>query len=136
MSKWTVAGRMRLMSDATSNPVPSSPPEPHYQPLVIVLVAVAVGILLDQYRPLPLEIWWAIAIGGFAAWLALAFNRRLPGLGKLLLCNVALLLAVAAIAAGWHHYRWHLCARDDLGCYATRKCSRCASRLAWCVCLD
>ena len=35
--------------------------------------------------------------------------------------NVALLLAVAATAAAWHHCRWYLFAADDLGCYARRK---------------
>ncbi len=42
-------------------------------------------------------------------------------LPRLLLSNLAMLLAVAATAAAWHHCRWYLFASDDLGCYARRK---------------
>ncbi|KKL85694.1 hypothetical protein LCGC14_1952210, partial [marine sediment metagenome] len=31
---------------------------------------------------------------------------------------MALLVAVAATAASWHHCRWHLFAEDDLGHFA------------------
>ena len=103
---------------------PASPREPRYQPLVIVLAAAAAGILLDRCWPLPLGSWWAIAIGGLVVWvvlgvsLASTVNTKLP---RLLLRNAALLLAVAATAAAWHHCRWYLMARDDLGCFARRK---------------
>jgi hypothetical protein len=50
---------------------PSSSPRPCYQPLVIVLSAVAAGILFDRFWPLALGLWWAVAIGGLAAWLGL-----------------------------------------------------------------
>ena len=53
--------------------------------------------------------------------LPLKLERRPGTVPRLLLDNVALLLAVAATAAGWHHCCWHLRACDDLGCYVGRK---------------
>ena len=107
-----------FMSASSSNEVRSSPAEPRYQPLVIVLAAAAAGILADRFRPLPLWAWWTMAVGGLAVWVTPLVGRRLP---KLLLSNAALLLSVAATMAAWHHCRWYLFAADDLGRYAHRK---------------
>jgi len=90
---------------------PGAPPK--YQPLVIVLVAVAAGILADRYCPLPVFAWWAAAAAAWAAWLVL--RRR--GVSEWR-ASLALLLSVAATAAAWHHCRWHLFPADDLGLFA------------------
>ncbi len=89
--------------------------EPRYQPLVIVLAAVAAGILADRFRPLPVGMWWCFAIAGLGTWPAIRRRRRL------LWENLAVLLAVAATAAAWHHCRWNLFAVNNFGRYARCK---------------
>jgi competence protein ComEC len=107
---------MTPMSDPVApNTAPSASREPRYQPLVIVSTAVAAGILVDRFWPLPLAAWWALAVGGLILWLLVAWW------GKQLLGNVLVLLAVAGTAGAWHHCCWHLFADDDLGNYARRK---------------
>ena len=83
-----------------------------YQPLVIVLVAACAGIVADRFRPLPVFAWWAVAGGALVVWLGLW--RR----GWQRAASIVLLLSVAATAASWHHCRWYLFDRDDLGYYA------------------
>ena len=100
------------MSVPAPSPVSRPPPEPRYQPLVIVLAAAVVGILLDRFWPLPLGVWCFIAMAGLAVWLALFLRHRTR------LAGFAVLMAVVAAAGAWHHCRWHLFASDDLGCYA------------------
>jgi competence protein ComEC len=88
---------------------------PHYHPLVIVLAAVAAGIVADRFWPLPLAAWWIVAVGAIAAWLAIW--RR----GRQIAAYFALLTAIAATSAAWHHCRWYLMGKDDLGLAARRK---------------
>ncbi len=84
----------------------------HYQPLVIVLAAVAAGMAADRHWPLGVYVWWAIAGWAWLSWLGL---RRLR-------CDTAaalvLLPAVAATAAAWHHLDRRVYSDDDLGRYA------------------
>ena len=103
---------MPFMSLATPKDAQSGPEPARYHPLVIVLAAVAAGIVFDHYRPLPVLLWWTIAAGSLAGWLVLW--RR----GRLGLAAAAILLATAAAAASWHHCRWYLFAGDDLGHFA------------------
>jgi len=90
----------------------SRPDEVRYQPLVMVLVAVCVGIFVDRYRPMSVFWWWTLAAAAWTVWLALWRKGWDPT------AAVLLLVAVAATAASWHHCRWYLFADDDLGCYA------------------
>ena len=94
---------------------PNAPPRPpalRYQPLVIVVLAAAAGIAADRGCSMPLLACLATALAAWSLWLWLwrrQWERR---------AAVALLLAVAATAAAWHHCRWYLFARDDLGHFA------------------
>jgi competence protein ComEC len=172
---------------AVPSPAAKRPPEAPYQPLPIVLSAVAGGILVDRFRPLSVGTWCVAAALGVLLWAGATLGRRVKrrrlnlgqaftGLGRRLslrkvaaassgrdeaanqrqdasatvqafaerkatLCaptavrrlrppprvaallaalveNALLLAAVAAMAAAWHHCRWDLTARDDLGLYA------------------
>ena len=82
---------------------------PRYQPLVIVLVAVCVGIVADRFWPLPLFAWWTAAAFGWGVWAVLR-RRDFHAMAA-----VPLLLAVAATAGAWHHLRWSMFDRHDLG---------------------
>ena len=100
-------------------------PRPGHHPLVAVLAAVAAGMVIDRYRPLPAEVWWTIAAAGLGGWFMLCRKRR----------NVAafvlLLAAVAALAASWHHCCWNLFGSDDLGLFArTRQQPVCIEAVA------
>ena len=103
---------MRCMPAANANDIEPDPKKANYHPLVIVLAATALGIVADNYRPLPVGLWWSIALGGLIAWLILW------RLDRIRIAAAVLLIAVAAIAASWHHCRWSLFADDDLGSFA------------------
>ncbi len=83
-----------------------------YQPLVVVLAAVCAGIAADRFLPRGVFAWWLIAGGAWAAWLLLRLCAHDCW------AAAALMVAVAALAASWHHCRWNLFARDDLGLFA------------------
>lgn len=86
-----------------------------YQPLVIVLCAVAAGMVADRYGSLPLPCWW---IGGAAACAAWWLAARL---GRSLIATACLLIALAAVGAAWHHAQWRLVRDDELGLMAAER---------------
>lgn len=79
-----------------------------YQPLVLVLAAVAVGIVADRCWPRPLAAWWVGSLASWAAWWCLS------RCGRDRLAAVPLSVSLAALGAGWHHANWNLCPPDDL----------------------
>ncbi len=83
-----------------------------YQPLVAVTCAACAGIAADRFCPLPVWIWWSLALAAWAGWLALWRRDRGTPAGLILLGSVA------ATAGAWHHCGWHLFADDDLGSFA------------------
>jgi hypothetical protein len=108
LSDGAFQGKMAAMLALAPQPEHSPPSEPRYQPLVIVLAAVAAGVMADRFAPLPLGLWWALAAAGLTIWAAprVLGKTGLPQSGwKLLGSNLAVLLAVAATAAAWHHRR-------------------------------
>jgi competence protein ComEC len=93
-----------------AEPVPAA--SPRYHPLVIALTAAAAGIVVDRYRPLPLPAWCAVAAAALAVWSAVDRRR------KEIVASVGLLIAVAALAAAWHHDCWNLFGADEVGLFA------------------
>ena len=85
---------------------------PGYNPAVIALTAVAAGMVVDRYRPLPLAAWWIIAAACLGGWFLLSRKRLY------LAASVVLLLAAFATAGSWHHYCWNVFGSDDLGLFA------------------
>jgi competence protein ComEC len=83
-----------------------------YDPLPIALAAVAAGIALDRYFPLPAGLWWSAALAAWLVWLALwkrAGDRA---------AAVVLLGSLLAAGAAWHHLCWQAFPVEDLGRYA------------------
>lgn len=83
-------------------------------PLVVVLAALATGIVLDRYAPVGTVVWLGTALVGLVLWCV--FRRR-PYSAWLLL------MAVMAAGAAWHHLRWNMFPSDDLGRFARLKAS-------------
>jgi competence protein ComEC len=92
------------------------PPEPRYQPLVVVLPAVAAGILWNRHCPLPLLAWLSIAALSLGCWAFCVFRIKICAAA--ILGHFFLMAAIIASAAAWHHCRWNLFGADDLGRYA------------------
>ena len=80
-----------------------------------MLAAVAAGMVVDRYRPLPVAVWWTIAAASLGGWFMLWRKRWNAA------ASVVLLLAGLALAASWHHCRWNLFGGDDLGLFARRQ---------------
>jgi competence protein ComEC len=119
-----------------------SPRRPRYQPLVVVVLAVALGIVLDRYGSATVEwlgfrvqgsaiagpepeprtlnpvspsdfvLWCYLSAGCLMAWW-LARQRRRDA------AAAWLLLAAVVLAGGaWHHLRWNLFSAQEIGRYA------------------
>jgi competence protein ComEC len=97
-----------MRPDESVNP----PPEPAYQPLMIVAVAAAAGIVVDRYLSLSWWTWIGLAVGGLALWRPLWRRERLTA------AMIALTASVAAVAGAWHHAQWSLLPPDELGMFA------------------
>jgi competence protein ComEC len=82
------------------------------QPLLVVLIAAAVGIVADRAWGWGLAVWWSILAGGWLVWLATFCWPRHRW------SAAPLLLAAAALAAAWHHCCWDLFAETDISRFA------------------
>jgi competence protein ComEC len=104
----------RPLQDAADRALPrQAMPSARYQPLVMVLVFVAIGIVLDRTLPIRAEAWWLLAL---AAWLGWFIFRRY---GYVRAGCVTLLSCGLALGGAWQHAHWNWFAADDLGLYAT-----------------
>lgn len=86
-----------------------SPAASLYCPLLLVAAAVCGGMVCDRHFPVPVCAWWVATAAGWAAWLAMRIRRWDRA------ASCALLLAAGACGAAWHHCRWSLFNRGDLG---------------------
>lgn len=82
---------------------------PRYFPLVLVVCALAGGIVLDRYWPVPAALWWFGSVGFLAAWLALWFRRQEKPASALLLAGVL------AAGGAWHHVYWRYYPANEIG---------------------
>jgi competence protein ComEC len=97
------------MNDRTTRSAESSRA---HAPLVVVLAAVCVGIVLDRIAGLSIA-WWCC--GAAAAWIVwwLLWRASFQQTGM-----ATLLVSLACTAAAWHHGRWSLYDRDEVGLFA------------------
>jgi len=82
---------------------------PNYHPLVLVVLALAVGIVVDRYSPLSGEVWLLLSLAGLLGWFAVwIIDRHRPA---------SILLLMSALAAGgaWHHGYWRLYREGEIG---------------------
>ncbi|MEN6457530.1 MAG: ComEC/Rec2 family competence protein [Thermoguttaceae bacterium] len=94
---------------------------PAYQPLVVVCVAAAVGILVDRHCPIPLCGWTVAAGGSLLVWSACFWGGSRRPRKAMFAGNAAVLLGVVCVAGAWHHCRWALFTADELGRFARQE---------------
>lgn len=88
-----------------------------YRPMTVVAAAFAAGICCDRFAvPASLAVWWTAAVFWLIAWWGLgSWKRRSASdpLRALFLCG-----CVLSVGAAWHHARWNLFDRREIGRYA------------------
>src|SRR5438045_2371272 len=81
---------------------------PRYCPLVLIVAAVAGGIVVDRSYPLPLVAWWLAGFVLVCAWWTIWIK------GRLNLASWILLLSAAAVGGAWHHAYWHVYPANEI----------------------
>ena len=84
----------------------------HYQPLVVVLAALCVGILLDRVVSCSMFVWLIAGVGCLVGWLALTFLRRDLG-GAVLILG-----AIVALGGARHHGHWSSFSANEVAAFA------------------
>src|SRR5438105_14159553 len=74
---------------------------PKYCPLVLIVAAVAGGIVWDRCWPIPITAWWLLAAILIAIWL-LVWVRQHDAWA-----SVVLLASAGGVGGAWHHAYWH-----------------------------
>ncbi len=85
---------------------------PSYQPLLLMVSAMAVGILIDRFSHLSPALILICFVAAIVVW-GICFKCN-----KLRISGVALLIATTILAAGWHHYWWNYYGVNDIGFFA------------------
>ncbi|WP_254506896.1 ComEC/Rec2 family competence protein [Anatilimnocola floriformis] len=86
-----------------------------YQPCVLLLAAVAAGMVCDRYFPLGPRLWFCCSLATAALWCLAWWKRRE-------LIAAGLLLSAAFLAGGaWHHDQWRLVRDDEVGLRITEE---------------
>ena len=88
------------------------------RPLVLVVAAIALGIVADRHLgeylgSHGLLAWWALGT------LGIVVGYRLLQRGPSTQSALAVLLSFAALAGAWHHLRWNYLEQDHLARYAS-----------------
>jgi competence protein ComEC len=76
---------------------------------VLLLCALAAGIVVDCVWPAPMVAWWIAAAAALLVWILAWSARRDRVASWLLLCSVA------TTGAAWHHAYWRLYPSDEIG---------------------
>src|SRR5262245_19022594 len=84
------------------------PIEPTYFPLVLLISAVAAGIVAGKWLPVSAQLGWGAAVTALVGWLSLWLGGRQSA------ASWVLLFAVAATGASWHQAYWRLYAADEI----------------------
>jgi competence protein ComEC len=81
---------------------------PNYHPLMLVVCALAVGIVVDRYAPLSAPVWWLLSLAALLGWCAVLIIERHR------LASFLLLICVLAAGGAGHHGYWRLYRADEI----------------------
>src|SRR5262245_58440420 len=95
------------MATATANS--KQPTGPTYHPLVLIVCAMAGGIVVDRLYPLSVTLWMFAAIAAFGVWLTLWMLRRDR------VASALLLASMLSAGGAWHHLYWRLFPAGEIG---------------------
>ena len=96
------------MSTARSNPT-SHRYQAGYSPLVLLLAALAAGIVVDRYGSIAAIAWWLIGAAALALWLPVWIR------GHEQLASALLLGSTLTTGGAWHHSYWNFYRSDEIG---------------------
>ncbi len=88
---------------------------PRYHPFLLLLTAVATGMVIDRCWPQAPRLWYVASIVAAVIWLG-AWLRQYQFVATYLL-----LLAAAAAGGAWHHDQWRLVQQDEAGLCVTEE---------------
>ncbi|HEX5103336.1 MAG TPA: ComEC/Rec2 family competence protein [Pirellulaceae bacterium] len=95
------------MGQARSDP--NSQHAQAYAPLVLLIAALAAGIVVDRHWPLTAAIWWGIGAAALVAWLPVWMR------GHERVASWLLLGSSLATGGAWHHSYWNSYRADEIG---------------------
>ena len=82
-----------------------------YQPLVLVLAALVIGMVVDRNLPLGQYLWFGVSAVFLFLWMVAWRTRQEQ------FASAFLLVGIAAAGSAWHHDRWNLYRDDEIGFY-------------------
>ena len=97
------------MASQPISPRPDARSALAYSPLVVLIAALATGILLDRYWPQPAGAWWLAGTVALTAWVPLWLLRWTA------VSSMALAIGWLCTAGAWHHDYWNLYPEDEIG---------------------
>jgi competence protein ComEC len=96
------------MISAAANPVEPRVVAPRYCPLVLIVAAMAGGIVMDRCCPFVTPAWWLLGLGLVCIWLTVWALRRDAW------ASCVLLASTAAVGAAWHHAYSHVYPANEI----------------------
>ncbi len=93
--------------------------KPDSTPLVALLLAAAVGIVIDRHFPLGLGAWLLAAVASWGLWRWI-WPREANLSPRRHVSAWPLLASAAAVAGAWHHCHWNLRGENDIARFAAR----------------
>lgn len=108
------------MANEVDNFAPTEGSRPSHQPCVWLVGALAVGMVVDRYSPLPPLASYLAAWAALVGWWLIPSRASSRPLVRCLPTTL-LLFAAAATGAAWHHDYWRLVRHDEVGLCVTEE---------------
>jgi len=105
---------------ASETPAVSLRRLPHYQPMVLCVIAFLSGILLDYSLSLSVWIYASSVLFSVIVWDVFYRRSDAHGLTSYAhgMMSAALLAGILALGAAWHHGQWNWYGHDEIGLFA------------------
>ena len=123
----------RMSNDTSHSEIDSLRRFPHYQPMVLCVLAVIAGIMLDFAFDWNFRFYVSIAVSSLIAWRVFRVDpdqapSNVESDSEVRRENVAstlLLIGLIGIGGFWHHGRWNWFGANEIGLFAARIAQPC-----------